>query len=42
MYQFENKILRAECVSLKMKFRQDVAATLDGWVLEGILRDVIP
>ena len=36
------KTLRAECASLKMKFRKDVAATLDGWALEGIFIEIIP
>ena len=30
---------RAECASLKMKSRKDVEATLDGWALEGNLKD---
>ena len=36
------KTLRAECASLKMKFRKDVAASLDGWALEGNFRNIIP
>ena len=36
------KTLRGECASLKMKFRQDVEATLDGWALEGNFIDIIP
>jgi len=30
-----------ECASLKMKFHKDVAATLDGWALEGTFTNSI-
>ena len=33
---------RAESASLKMKSHKDVAATLDGWALEGNFIDIIP